>query len=504
MKPVLRKETARLPLLIYRGSGYAANHFMKWMLDRTARRAIEETWAIFSDRNITPNPALFIARLSDLARSNSFLWVEAGLGVQERYSRVVPIGLEVSRILVLATVAADIFVGYSSLFERGKWLPSLVQPKDWELQHQRGADRVLDTASSLGGALIKACQFASTRPDLLPTTYIRTLSRLQDRLPAHPWSQMEEAITRELKRHPQDVFAEIEPAPVAAASIAKVHRARLHGGRQVAVKIQYPEITNLMATDLAVMEKAVAAIARLAPSFQLQPILDYLKETLPLELDFKREATAMTELRTVLQHRPDVLIPTVIPELSTERLIVMDFIDGIKITDREALVKADISPHEVAKVLNDLYADQMLHLGMLHADPHPGNLLVQPGPRLVLLDHGLTVHLTPSLVDSLRQMVQALNMGDFDALIKALTAGGLQFNEQVDITTLLQLVGVLLGNEGTSNAPEAVEVGIQLGKSIGNIPVNLLLIGRALGLLDGITKQLDPELDTLEIIAHYV
>ncbi len=343
----------------------------RWVLDQAVRRTIEETWAVLTNGAITPNPALFLARLADLARSNAFLWTEAGLSVREHATRVVPVGQSLSRSLVLATVAADIFVGYTTLGERTKWLPSLVKQRDWELQHQRGANRVLETAASLGGALIKACQFASTRPDLLPAVYIRTLVPLQDSMPPRSWSEIEKAITRELGRRPHDVFAQIEHEPVAAASIAQVHRARLHNGREVAVKVQYPDITNLVATDLAVLEQIVKAIARLAPTIQLQPIVNYLKETLPLELDFEHEAESMTSLRAALAHRDDVLVPLVVPDLSTEHLLVMDYIEGIKITDREALEQAGISPHEVARLLNDLYADQMLHLGILHADPHP-------------------------------------------------------------------------------------------------------------------------------------
>src|SRR5438132_3241832 len=479
----------------------------RWVLDQSVRHTIEETWAVFTKGTETPNPAMFLTRLADLARSNTFLWAEAGLQLQEHATRVVPVGQSLSRSLVLATVGADIFVGYSSLRERAKWLPSLVKPRDWELQHQRGASRVLETAASLGGALIKACQFASTRPDLLPAVYIRTLAPLQDSMPARPWSEIEKAITRELGRRPADVFAQIEREPVAAASIAQVHRARLHDGREVAVKVQYPDIENLVATDLTVLEQIVKAIARLAPAIQLQPIVDYLQETLPLELDFRHEAESMTALRTALAHRSDVLIPTAVPELSTEHLLVMDYIEGIKITDRAALEQAGISPHEVACLLNDLYADQMLHLGILHADPHPGKLFVQSGPCLVLLDHGLTVPLAPSLVDALKKMVQSLNVGDFDGLTGALAEAGLKFDEEVDFTSLLQLVGVLLGNDQASEPNEttgdAVEVGMQIGKSIGTIPTDLLLVGRALGMLDGITKQLDPSMDTMEIVAHY-
>ncbi len=478
-------------------------------MDQTVRRAIEETWAVLTSGTDMANPALFLTRLADLARSNTFLWAEAGLQLQEHATRAISVGQSLSRSLALATVAADIFVGYTTLTERAKWLPSLVKARDWELQHQRSANRVLETAASLGGALIKACQFAATRPDLLPAVYIRTLAPVQDRMPPRSWGEIERTITRELGRRPKEVFAEIEHEPSAAASIAQVHRARLHDGREVAVKVQYPDIENLVATDLAVLEQVVKAIARLAPSIQLQPIVDYLQETLPLELDFKHEAESMSALRTALAYRSDALIPASIPELSTDHLLVMEFIHGIKITDREALSQAGISPHEVARLLNDLYADQMLHLGILHADPHPGNLLVQPGPKLVLLDHGLTVPLAPSLVEALHKMVQALTRGDFDGLTKALTEAGLKFDREVDLTSLLQLVGVLLGNEQargsdeTAGEVDAVEVGMQVGKSIGTIPTDLLLVGRALGLLDGITKQLDPSMDTIEIVAHY-
>ena len=329
-------------------------------------------------------------------------------------------------------------------------------------------------------------------------------------MPPRSWKEIEGTITRELGRRPTEVFAQIEREPSAAASIAQVHRARLHDGREVAVKVQYADIENLVATDLTALEQIVKAIHRLASSIQLQPIVDYLQETLPLELDFEHEAEAMTSLRAALAHRADVVVPTVIPELSTARLLVMEYIHGIKITDRQALEQADISPHEVARVLNDVYAEQMLQLGILHADPHPGNLFVQPGPRLVLLDHGLTVPLAPSLVSALRKMVQALAAGDFEALIKALEEAGLRLDEHVDLAMLLQLVGVLLGNEQatesddeTAGDEDAVTAGMQLGKSIGTIPTDLLLVGRALGLLDGITKQLDPNMDTIEIVAHY-
>jgi predicted unusual protein kinase regulating ubiquinone biosynthesis (AarF/ABC1/UbiB family) len=477
----------------------------KPVLDQALRHFIEETWAILTPETGAPDVALFLTRLSDLARSNAFFWMKAGLSVQEHATRLFPAGQSLSRSLVMACVSSDILLGYSSLRERAKWFPQLVKQRDWELQHQRSANRVLETAASLGGALIKGCQFASTRPDILPAEYIRPLASLQDRLPARSWAEIEKAIASELGRPPEDVFAEIERAPVAAASIAQVHRARLKDGRTVAVKVQYPDVETLVATDLAVLEKIVTLVARLAPSIDLGPILEYLNETLPLELDFRREAESMMSLRAALAGRSDVIVPEFFPDLSTGRLLVMEYIEGIKITDREALERAGIPPSNVARLLNLVYGDQMLRLGVLHADPHPGNLLVQPGPRLALLDHGLTVVLTPALVDALNKLVQALTRGDLAGVYEALVKAGLRLEGEVDIVTLLSLAGVVLGQGGDESGEkgDAVGAGMQFLKSIGGLPVDLLMVGRALSLIDGITKQLDPNIDIVELAAYF-
>jgi len=474
---------------------------MLWIPGKTFRRAIEETWDTITPKSDVPSPAVFLARLGDLTRSNSFLWMEASLKLQERYSRNTQRGQVLLRTLVLGTVAADIFAGYTTLRKRERWWPGLVRARDWNLQHQRGANHILDTASSLGGALIKACQLASTRPDLLPLVYTHTLSQLQDRMPPHPWPEIEAAIANELGRSPSEVFAHIDKEPVAAASIAQVHRAQLRDGREVAIKVQYPEIAGLIGADLTVLQRVSSAIARVASKIQLQPIVDYLKGTLPMELDFNHEATCMIDLRAALAHRSDVLIPEVIKQWSSRRMIVMEYVEGIKITNREELVKAGISPGETARLLNDLYAEQMLRLNILHGDPHPGNLLVQPGPRLVLLDHGLTVPLKQSLVQALRKLIQGIVAGDIDAISAALAEAGLQLSKQVDVATLLELVGVLLGEERATNF---LEVGTNLSLSMGSIPLDLLLVGRALGLLDGITRQLDPDLEAMELVARYI
>ncbi|MGB3680956.1 MAG: AarF/UbiB family protein [Rubrobacteraceae bacterium] len=475
------------------------------------------------------------AGVAGLARSRAFLLAEGGLAAGERLRsglsssapngegspelpRTLPWALPraIPRALLIGTVASDLYLGYAALRKKHERSPAQPGPDaslDWDREHRRGAGRVRDAAGSLGGALIKAGQFASTRPDLLPAAYIQTLSSLQDRVPPLPWPVVERTLARELGRGLKEVFAAVEPRPLASASLAQVHRARLRDGRAVALKIRYPHVAGLVEADLGALRTVFGAISALEPKIQLSPIADYLEWTLPLELDFLREAEALRELKAALKDRDDVLIPDVIGEFSTERLLVMELMEGYKITDREALVSAGIEPRAVAELLNDVYADQIYNHHYLHADPHPGNLLVQPGkngPKLVLLDHGLTLPLEPELVGPLEKVVRALPEGDLETTTAALKEAGLDVGNEDDLGALLQLVGVLFdsgdaaeADASDANAMDLGSFGENLGSGIGDIPPKLLLVGRAIGLLDGITRQLDPDLDALEIVGRY-
>ncbi len=481
------------------------------MLSQAALRSGEQAWEVLGASDGASYTTL-AARGGDLYRAQAFLWAATGLAAGERLGRAVPGGKPFrasawpSRAMVIGTVAADLYLGYAALRERIKWTPKLVEDADWELQHQRGAKRTLDVAGMLGGTLIKAAQFASTRPDLLPTAYTSTLTSLQDRVPPQPWDAIEPAIARELGRPLSEVFEQVEPEPIAAASIAQVHRARLKDGREVAVKVQYPEVEGMIEADLSSLERTFATLARMEPQVNLQPIAYYLRWTLPLELDFRREASAIEKLRAALADRDDVILPEVVDGLTSGRLLVMELMEGVKVTDRDAMVAAGIDPREVARLLNDAYADQLFNRNILHADPHPGNILVQPGPRLVLLDHGLTLELEPAFVATLDDMVSALRTGDLGEIAGALREIGLPIDEDTDLDTLLGVVGVLLGSEDSPAGEGTLDLGDfgrRLGASVGDIPPKLLLIGRAIGLLDGITRQLDPDLDSLEIVTRH-
>src|SRR5918997_4486394 len=446
------------------------------VLTRATRRSGEETRDVFGIEEGAPDAAS-LARFGDLVRAQTFLWTAANLSAAERLGRAASARGETlpgfapgfselvasapsPRVFVLGVVAMDLWVGYAALRERARLMPGLLRGEDWALQHRRGAGRVLDVAAALGGTLIKAAQFASSRPDLLPAPYIERLSEMQDRVPPQPWFVMEGAVEREIGRPIREAFEEFEREPVASASIAQVHRARLSDGREVAVKVQYPGIAQLMEAELAALEGIFGAIRRLEPSINLQPILDYLRWTLPMELDFRREAKAIADLKSAMSHRDDVLVPEVVEGMNTERLLVMELVEGVKVTDREGLVAAGIDPRRLAELLLEIYAEQLFQRGVFHADPHPGNLFVQPGPNgpvLVLLDPGLTVSVPPELVAAMKEAIEALSEGDFDALTGALQKTGLDLDPDLDLDTLLGLVGVLFGSDQTGEEDGQVE-----------------------------------------------
>ena len=275
-------------------------------------------------------------------------------------------------------------------------LPRATMQRRWQRFHRQSAESVYETAVDLRGLILKGCQYLGARADLMPREWVEVLSRLQDRVPPHGIRVVRRIVERELGRPLGEVFARFEQQPIASASLAQVHEAELLDGRRVAVKVQYPEIARLMRSDLANLRALFRTIDLLEPDFDLSPLVEEFGRQIPRELDFLAEAANAERIRQIFAARTDVHVPAVHRELTTRRVLVMEFADGIKITDRRALEAAGVDRERVLLNLATAYADQILVHGFFQADPHPGNLLVDPdGPRLVLLDFGLAKELPP-------------------------------------------------------------------------------------------------------------
>jgi len=417
------------------------------------------------------------------------------------------------RFLIVAAAVSRIYGGYKSLQVLSKLLPADRSEELFRRQHRRAAELVYETATQLEGLLIKACQFLGTRADVLPDEYIEVLSRLHDRVPPRPFAEMAAVVERELGGPIDAVFAEFERLPLASASLAQVHRARLRDGREVAVKIQYPEIPRLVAIDLANLTFFVNLLARLERTFDVRLILREASKYVPLELDFEHEAENADRIRTNLLHRDDVIVPQVLRDHSTKKVLVMEYMPGIKVTDLEGLAAAQIDTQAVARVLSEIFCHQILVDGFFHADPHPGNILVQPGPRLVLLDFGLAKDFPPGFQQGVAQLTGAILSQDAARVVSAFEALGFRTRSGSG-DSLVALGEAFLGNAARNGKAYAdAEMLDQLNRDLSKAlranpiveaPSDLLLVVRVMGLLSGIGKQLDSRIDPMAILLPFV
>ena len=396
-----------------------------------------------------------------------------------------------------------------------RWIERNLAPRDmparWHAQHRRNAEELYAAAVELQGLILKGAQWLGARPDLLPPAAIEVLAKLQDRVPARPHAVIRRVVERELGRPLGAVFASFAKAPVASASLAQVHEARLLDGRRVAVKVQYPEVATLVRADLRSLRFVLGALARVEREFDWEPLLDELGDAVPRELDFLQEGRASERVARDLAARRDVRIPAVHWEWSTRRVLVMEYVEGIRIGDMEALRAAGIDPRRVARTLVEVFAEQMLVHGFFHADPHPGNLRVEADGRLVLLDFGLTKELPRDFRAAVLELAGALLLGQRERLGAALVRLGFETRAGGEaslqaIAELLAGAAVELRAKGRLDPATLDRLREELPSASGAIPIvrvphHLVLVGRALGLLSGQLTQLGADVDLFPILA---
>jgi predicted unusual protein kinase regulating ubiquinone biosynthesis (AarF/ABC1/UbiB family) len=409
-------------------------------------------------------------------------------------------------------MVAVIYFGYKSL-QIYALLTRNTDPSLYDRHHRRSALAIRNTALSLEGLLIKACQFAGSRADILPPAYVEVLSELQDRVPPHKFSEIGPWLEQQLGCPTAELFERLDEVPVAAASLAQVHRGLLHDGRDVAVKVKYPNIERIMTTDLASIGFFIRWLAQLESRFDMRLVLKEISELLPLELDFVCEAANARRFAANFADEPQVRFPVPIEELTTRDLLVMSYIEGIKITDISRMAAAGIDQQEVARLLTRIYLVQILEHGFFHGDPHPGNLFVRPGPELVILDLGLAKEFTTRMRAGLVATTAAIAAAKPGKVAECLRALGFRTKSGQDRT--LEILGeVFLGQAleaGRAYAdPAMVErISDELLEALRRDPLiaapsDLLLVLRVMGLLSGIGKQLESEVDPLEALMPHI
>jgi predicted unusual protein kinase regulating ubiquinone biosynthesis (AarF/ABC1/UbiB family) len=377
-----------------------------------------------------------------------------------------------------------------------------------------------ERALELGFLMIKLGQFLSTRADLLPQKAIGILSSLQDEVPPAPFDHVVRVIESELGKPVEEVFSVLERKCTAAASLGQVHKAILAAtGEMVAVKIQRPDSDRLVQMDLRSLKFVLWIITRFVDTNQfidLMGVYNEFERTVHEEIDYVREAANAKRFQEMFKDNPMIYIPRIYDQYVSQRMLVLEWIDGIKINDYPALDAAGIDRLEVAKRTVCAYFYQFFEVGFFHADPHPGNILVNKGlpgdgPIVTFVDFGMVGSLTHTMKSCMKEVVLAYITRDSHSLVHALSQLGFihEGADMVPIERAMSLMikryhGMTLGEVSEMDLLEMLQdVEYLLYEHEFRIPAQFAFTGRAIGTLAGVATGLAPGFNFVEVAAPY-
>ena len=376
------------------------------------------------------------------------------------------------------------------------------------------------TAIELGVLMIKLGQFLSSRADLLPQRALDVLSSLQDEVPPAPFNHVVSVIESELHRPVAELFASLDTDATAAASLGQVHKAVLATtGEVVAVKVQRPNIERLVNMDLSTIRFVIWVISRFVNTNEFIDLVAFYREfrrTIFEEIDYVREAANARRFAEIFRDRPGILIPRVMDGYVSRRVLVLEWVDGIKVNDYAQLEAAGVSRFAVAKRTVEAYFYQFFEIGFFHADPHPGNIFVQPGatptePTVAFVDFGMVGSLTRTTKQGLRDLFIGFVVNNAHGMVAALAHLGfigeganLAAIERGVALMMEQYHGMTLGQARDLNMREvAAEVEDLFYRQPFRIPAQFAFAGRAIGTLSGLATGLAPEFNLVNVAVPY-
>jgi predicted unusual protein kinase regulating ubiquinone biosynthesis (AarF/ABC1/UbiB family) len=438
-----------------------------------------------------------------------------------------------SRLFVAYFVTAQVAASYFLLaiarrFRRPEAIELLTLAK-----HRKNARRIEAAILRLRGLFIKVGQLISIMANFLPDAFREELERLQDQVPPRPYRDIEARMREEFGgRGPTEVFAEFSPEPVASASIGQVHRARLASGEEVAVKVQYPDIEEMVRIDLQALRRIFKVLRWFMPDYGFDTIYREISEMVTAELDFRREAAAIEKIAANFAARKakNVRFPRVVAQCSTARILTTEWIEGIKVAQLDRLADSQVDRSAAARACVEAYCEQIFVDGLYHADPHPGNLLIQPlpstaAPTVVFLDFGAIGTVSEGMRRGMMSFLQGAITRDTTRIVSAMKEMGF-ISRRADpevFDRVVQYFHDKLRGQVSVNGFSLKDIRFEADQTLGSlldlrdmnvsladikdafhIPKEWILLERTLLLLLGVCTTLDPEMNPTTVIEPYL
>jgi ubiquinone biosynthesis protein len=383
-----------------------------------------------------------------------------------------------------------------------------------DVQDGEGSADALELASDLerlGPTFIKLGQLLSTRADLLPLAYTEALSRLQDNVEPFPFAEAERIIEEEIGARPSKAFLNLDPTPIAAASLGQVHRATLRDGRAVVVKVQRPGIRPLIASDMEALSELAGFMdshTEAGRRYEFSNILGEMRTTLSQELDYRREARNLQMLAANLAEFERIIVPVPVEDFTTSRVLTMEYMRGKKVTSVSPLARLEVDGVGLADELFEAYLKQILVDGFFHADPHPGNVFLTDDGRIALIDVGMVGRLTPDLQDNLLRLLLSISDGRGEDAAELLSQIGERrdgFNERAFRNQIVDLVVHFHGASARQLQIGRVMIEVVRGAAENELrlPPQLTTLGKTLLNLDQVGRTLDPDFEPNQAIRKH-
>jgi predicted unusual protein kinase regulating ubiquinone biosynthesis (AarF/ABC1/UbiB family) len=423
------------------------------------------------------------------------------------------------------TTTFQVIFSYLSLFWSAKLFGRAYRDQNIKAVHKANAKRVYATILELQGLFIKVGQLLSIMANFLPEEFRQELEGLQDQVPPRAFSEIAPRIEEELGASVDEIFDDFHREPIASASLGQVHEARTKEGQRVAVKVQHQDIDEIVRLDLKTIRRIITIVQWFVPVQGLDGYYHQIKDLLKQELDFNGEADNIEKIAKNFEKDPRVHFPVPVRELSTSRVLTTTFVEGKKLTDLAGLDAMGIDKKELASRLVRVYCQMIFVDGIYHADPHPGNILVNSDGDFVLLDFGAVAELSQPMREGIPEFLEGVIRRDTDLLIKALRKMGFlsrtsdeavsekiieyfhqKFQEEVKLESFNLKDIKIDPQRGFENLLDLrkMNVGLKELSDAFHIPRDWVLLERTILLVYGCCSMLDPELNPMGIIQPYL